>query len=98
MCEPDHPSPFILATGPSTRRLVTGYKEETNGGKSVFFLRINFVQVMKKKKKDKQLAKRDTRPKVSVAAPEITADDGQKPFDYGGIPDRDLKKNLGCGS
>ncbi|HEX8061141.1 MAG TPA: hypothetical protein VF473_09415 [Cyclobacteriaceae bacterium] len=21
----------------------------------------------------------------------------EKPFDFGGIPDRDLKKNLGCG-
>lgn len=21
----------------------------------------------------------------------------KKPFDYGGLPDRDLKKNLGCG-
>jgi hypothetical protein len=23
--------------------------------------------------------------------------DEEKPFDFGGIPDRDLKKNLGCG-
>jgi hypothetical protein len=24
--------------------------------------------------------------------------DEAKPFDFGGLPDRDLKKNLGCGS
>lgn len=26
------------------------------------------------------------------------ATDEEKPFDFGGLPDRDLKKNLGCGS
>jgi hypothetical protein len=24
-------------------------------------------------------------------------DEEEKPFDFGGIPERDLKKNLGCG-
>ncbi len=38
-----------------------------------------------KKKKRKSLPE---KPPKSVA---------EKEFDYGGIPDRDLKKNLGCG-
>ena len=27
----------------------------------------------------------------------LPSDDEKKPFDFGGLPDRDLKKNLGCG-
>jgi hypothetical protein len=30
--------------------------------------------------------------------PDAMAKQGdEKPFDFGGLPDRDLKKNLGCG-
>jgi hypothetical protein len=28
---------------------------------------------------------------------EMPPQDDEKPFDFGGIPERDLKKNLGCG-
>jgi hypothetical protein len=38
----------------------------------------------KKKKKEPKI--------VPTATPEK-----EKPFDFGGLPDRDLKKNLGCG-
>jgi len=38
--------------------------------------------------KPKQIPSQDARP--------VDAED-DKPFDFGGIPDRDLKKNLGCG-
>lgn len=30
-------------------------------------------------------------------APPPSPPEEDKPFDYGGIPSRDLKKNLGCG-
>jgi hypothetical protein len=29
--------------------------------------------------------------------PPVTASDEEKPFDFGGLPQRDIKKNLGCG-
>jgi len=29
--------------------------------------------------------------------PAIHDREKEKPFDFGGLPDRDLKKNLGCG-
>ncbi|HZY79015.1 MAG TPA: hypothetical protein VFE50_05790 [Cyclobacteriaceae bacterium] len=47
---------------------------------------------MKKKK-----AKKEIRKVVPVKAKEVPPQDDEKPFDFGGIPDRDLKKNLGCG-
>jgi hypothetical protein len=46
---------------------------------------------MKKKAKQKKLAK-PIPPKEKEGPQEE-----EKPFDFGGIPDRDLKKNLGCG-
>ncbi|MEI9919215.1 MAG: hypothetical protein WDO14_10505 [Bacteroidota bacterium] len=48
------------------------------------------------KKKGKQKA---ARKKIVLEKPkEIPQqNDDEKPFDFGGIPDRDLKKNLGCG-
>ena len=48
---------------------------------------------MKKKTKEKKSEKKLVPPK----AKEIPRQDEEKPFDFGGIPDRDLKKNLGCG-
>lgn len=29
--------------------------------------------------------------------PAASAEEENKPFDFGGLPDRNLKKNLGCG-
>ena len=46
----------------------------------------------KQKKKQKKVdSKEDSKEK----APDQFAD--EKPFDFGGLPQRDLKKNLGCG-
>jgi len=47
---------------------------------------------MAKSKKKKKAEKSQTNP------PEKGTDqETEKPFDFGGIPQRDLKKNLGCG-
>ena len=48
---------------------------------------------MKKKGKRKKQVK--TLPAKAKNIP--PQDEDEKPFDFGGIPDRDLKKNLGCG-
>lgn len=47
----------------------------------------------KKQKKVKDNGEKKDRPKgqENVEAQE------EKPYDFGGLPDRDLKKNLGCG-
>jgi hypothetical protein len=34
---------------------------------------------------------------IKHKAPEISPPEPEKPFDFGGLPQRDLKKNLGCG-
>jgi hypothetical protein len=54
------------------------------------------------KKRRKKTKKRETdsqRDAKSGSATEGNAVTGQdeNPFDFGGIPSRDLKKNLGCG-
>lgn len=43
----------------------------------------------KKSKKESQQP-----PKKTGVAPET---ESKKPFDFGGLPERNLKKNLGCG-
>lgn len=55
---------------------------------------------MKKKAKDKKSGKKIVPQNPKPIPPQedpspIGLED--KPFDFGGIPDRDLKKNLGCG-
>jgi hypothetical protein len=50
--------------------------------------------VMKKEKSKKEKSKKKEGDKLSHQSqppPE------EKPFDFGGLPQRDLKKNLGCG-
>jgi hypothetical protein len=47
---------------------------------------------MKKQKEKKKALK-----KVNAQAPEPALVPKDDPFDYGGLPKRDLKKNLGCG-
>lgn len=49
---------------------------------------------MKKKAKEKKGEKKLV-PEKTKDVPAQVEDD--KPFDFGGIPDRNLKKNLGCG-
>jgi hypothetical protein len=46
---------------------------------------------MKKDKKAEPKKKMGNKP----VKPESVED--EKPFDFGGLPNRDLKKNLGCG-
>jgi hypothetical protein len=53
---------------------------------------------MKKKKKDK--ATPESKKKMDINARSSSEDNfipEEKPFDFGGLPNRDLKKNLGCG-
>jgi len=49
------------------------------------------------KKKTKSLGNKSPD-KAAPKEPVMPPDDDDKPFDFGGLPDRDLKKNLGCGS
>ncbi len=49
---------------------------------------------MKKKPKKKDI-KKPAEPKKNES--EIVIPEAEKPFDFGGLPDRNLKKNLGCG-
>jgi hypothetical protein len=48
----------------------------------------------KKRKRASSLQKSDNTNPVKNAGTDNSGSDG---FDFGGIPDRDLKKNLGCG-
>jgi hypothetical protein len=52
-----------------------------------------------KKKKIARKRVGDSTPIKPVTTPKVDADQPmeEKPFDFGGIPDRNLKKNLGCG-
>ena len=51
---------------------------------------------VKKEKKEKRTSARAANQKKEDVPKTPDADD-EKPFDYGGLPERDLKKNLGCG-
>jgi hypothetical protein len=44
----------------------------------------------------KRIIKPKDKVKIKEQAP-VTAPDEEKPFDFGGLPQRDIKKNLGCG-
>lgn len=48
---------------------------------------------MKKKSRKKEVKAPE---KAKTPAPQDTSEN-EKPFDFGGLPNRDLKKNLGCG-
>jgi hypothetical protein len=48
--------------------------------------------IVKKEKSSKQSKTRKKR----NSSPEMTYPSDNKPLDYGGLPQRDLKKNLGC--
>lgn len=51
---------------------------------------------MRKQQKPKPKAqKKEIAPKQESATAEKT--EPENPFDFGGLPSRDLKKNLGCG-
>jgi hypothetical protein len=47
--------------------------------------------------KKKKPAKKDDQAPKAAPKPEEPIVKEEKPFDFGGFPQRDLKKNLGCG-
>ncbi|MDL5045832.1 hypothetical protein QQ054_07265 [Oscillatoria amoena NRMC-F 0135] len=51
---------------------------------------------MKKPKAKKKVVK-PTHKKGKQTDPIKSDEAGENPFDFGGLPDRDLKRNLGCG-
>lgn len=51
-----------------------------------------FKMSKSKKKKEEKSSVKKSKPKIQ--GPESP---NENPFDFGGLPDRDLKKNLGCG-
>jgi hypothetical protein len=57
-----------------------------------FLMDMNRTTKKKAKKADKEQKKVEPEPLAPTPATEE-----DKPFDFGGLPNRDLKKNLGCG-
>jgi hypothetical protein len=51
----------------------------------------------KRKKKTKPTTRSKPVQQKDEASAINTPADEDKPFDFGGLPSRDLKKNLGCG-
>ena len=49
-----------------------------------------------KKKKEKGVDDHARKKEKKFTVPQESFQE-EKPFDFGGLPDRDLKKNLGCG-
>jgi len=47
--------------------------------------------------KAKTTKKKEPKAEPEKKIPEASAEEPEKPFDFGGLPQRDLKKNLGCG-
>jgi hypothetical protein len=47
------------------------------------------------KSKTRKARQQISKPQPEQTLPPIQEED--KPFDFGGLPNRDLKKNLGCG-
>lgn len=41
--------------------------------------------------------KQKEKPKQQKGEQQVVQYDEDKPFDFGGLPQRDIKKNLGCG-
>ena len=54
--------------------------------------------MMKKKNAKNQSAiSKKTIETKPLPVPDEKTEPEEKPFDFGGLPERDLKKNLGCG-
>ena len=51
----------------------------------------------KSKKSAAEVKSADLKQEKQSGAEESTQNEEPDPFDFGGIPSRDLKKNLGCG-
>ncbi len=52
---------------------------------------------MQMKKAGKSAKKKKSPPPSDKSLKEEKEENESKGFDFGGLPDRDLKKNLGCG-
>lgn len=50
-----------------------------------------------KKSKKKEDASEKNRKATDLKPVTPEKEEGEQPFDFGGLPARDLKKNLGCG-
>jgi hypothetical protein len=48
-------------------------------------------------KKKTEPPKKEKEEKKVVTSIPLTKEEPEKPFDFGGLPQRDLKKSLGCG-
>jgi len=66
----------------------------TDGDLYYNFTRALYEESMTKKQKLRK--KRNKKENSDPKADHVLKED-EKPFDFGGIPPRDLKKNLGCG-
>jgi hypothetical protein len=55
------------------------------------------VIAMSKKHKSKEKRGKKESLKAEAKKNSLTVAEEEKPFDFGGLPNRDLKKNLGCG-
>jgi hypothetical protein len=51
----------------------------------------------KKAKKSKKRGSQATKQAEAPFQPPADSPEEHNPFDFGGLPQRDLKKNLGCG-
>ena len=58
-------------------------------------MRFSLTMSKSAKKKTKKAGDKSTAKPTPQEAIKSAYDD--KPFDFGGLPERDLKKNLGCG-
>ncbi len=58
---------------------------------------VRFSLIMSKASKRKTKKTADKSTAKPTPQETIRSADDDKPFDFGGLPNRDLKKNLGCG-
>ncbi|MFZ6001211.1 MAG: hypothetical protein ACOYW3_11940 [Bacteroidota bacterium] len=73
-----------------------GLNERRNAGElKMFFHVMSSIKRGKKEKANPAKGAKSAPPKVQP--PDTGMADDENQFDFGGIPVRDLKKNLGCG-
>jgi hypothetical protein len=91
-------NPEITATSPGfmSATLFKVYLDQLNVCKIMKGNSGNLVS-MKKKGKSKKQPREQTKVLPQKPKDIPPHDEEEKPFDFGGIPERDLKRNLGCG-
>jgi hypothetical protein len=57
----------------------------------------NLIQAATNSTMAKSRKNKNKEKSVTKASSEPPVEKNEKPFDFGGLPPRDLKKNLGCG-